>query len=142
MKNTILLEKIRNYQNSKNPIILENLILQFTPLFKKYASKLSFEDSMQEFYLLFIKIVNKIPLNKLTEDKYVISYINSSIKNKYINLSKKNFKDSSVLELDYKYFKEEKSSKCIEEIDLILSLSNLSEKENYIIYSIFLRVFP
>lgn len=71
---------------------LEFLIQKFQPLIIKYASKLTdFEDAKSELTLHFIKTLQKIPLNKFvtTEDKYIVSYINTSIKRYYINLSSK-----------------------------------------------------
>ncbi|SHI31077.1 sigma-70 family RNA polymerase sigma factor [Clostridium intestinale] len=69
---------------------IEFLIQKFQPLLIKYANKLSdFDDAKSELSLHFIITLQKIPLDdlKFKNDKYILSYINTSIKRYYIFLS-------------------------------------------------------
>lgn len=81
--------QIKRYHDTKDEQILLNLIEDFTPLIKKYSKKLSYEDSFQDLMLTFITVINKISLNSYKEDKYILSYINTSIKNSFYNLNNK-----------------------------------------------------
>lgn len=77
-------------QNKTDGLII--LISKFEPLFFKYSHKLKeSEDIKSELILYFIELMNSITKKNIEfkEDKYFISYINTSIKRKFINLSKK-----------------------------------------------------
>ena len=67
-----------------------NLSALFNPLLEKYAYKLSYEDAYNDLLLFFIELIKKLSRNPLRkqEDKYYLSYIKNSIKNKYIELLK------------------------------------------------------
>lgn len=144
MKKYSLFKKIYKYQKEKNSTILEELIMQFNPLIKKYASKISFEDSMQDLIVAFIEIMRKIPLDKINEDKYVLSYISTSIKNKYLSLLSNQYKNSII---DYQpkdlieNIIKDSNHDDISKFELINSMNSLSNKEKFIINSIFLKIY-
>jgi RNA polymerase sigma factor (sigma-70 family) len=112
------------------------LIEQFEPLIKKYSNLLSYEDSQSELTLAFIETIYKIPTHnaKFKQDKYIISYINKSIKNTYILLSKNRNKkyyyespiNLDITEASYQLNIEDKLF-----VDELLAL--LTEKEKEII---------
>ena len=139
MQETTLLNKIKMYQKNYDKNILEELILKFTPLLKKYASKISFEDSMQDLIVAFIEILRRIPLDKTREDKYTLAYISRSIKNEYIKLLSKSFKNNIF------YYDEDliqnriKSYDITEKIELLELFKVLSDREKYILYLIYFK---
>ncbi|MBU3194966.1 helix-turn-helix domain-containing protein [Clostridium algidicarnis] len=73
--------------NEEDVIFILN---KFDPLINKYSRLLEYEDTKQELSLTLIKVLQRIRIDKgnFTEDKYIISYINKSIINRYIALSK------------------------------------------------------
>lgn len=139
MKTSKLYNRIYNYQKVHNKNDLEELIIQFEPLLKKYAVRVSFEDSMQDLIVTLIETLNKIPLSKIKEEKYILSYITTSIKNKYINLSLKNSKDSKVFYESDILENIVKEYDDISRIDMIDLLDVLSTREKYILYCIFFK---
>lgn len=142
MKNTSLYNKIATYQKLHNKTDLSELIEQFEPLLKKYASKISFEDSMQDLIVTLIETFNKIPLNKIKDEKYILSYINTSVKNEYIKLSSKNSKDSNIFYESDILENVVKEYDDIGRVDMIDLLDNLSNREKYILYYIFFLNMP
>lgn len=82
-------------KNNKNS--LEELILKFSPLIKKYKRKLNYEDAENDLIEHFIIIIRGMPTMN-TEAK-AIKYINFCMKNKFIKLSKKNknYSDKIIL---------------------------------------------
>ncbi|AJA48421.1 RNA polymerase sigma factor, sigma-70 family protein [Clostridium pasteurianum DSM 525 = ATCC 6013] len=69
------------------------IIRKFKPLLKKYSNKLNYDGSDSDLVIALIEIINCIPIyknSKFNEDKYIVGYINNSIKHKYIQLSKRN----------------------------------------------------
>lgn len=77
---------------------IELLIEKFKPLILKYSNKLnSPEDAISELSLHLIKIINKIPLEKdvFKEEKYIISYVSTSIKRYFFQLYSKQQKNSN-----------------------------------------------
>lgn len=61
------------------------LINKFTPLLKKYAVKLGYEDADADIVLYYIELIKAINLSRLTcqNDEVIVSYINRSIINFY-----------------------------------------------------------
>ena len=80
---------ISNIERDSEAII--QLVQMFEPLLKKYSFQLKYEDAYSDLQLFLIELVKKLNKNALsnTEDKYYLSYIKKSIRNKYIDLSKK-----------------------------------------------------
>lgn len=84
-----LIEKSKN----KDKQAILNFIIKFNPLIKKYSNKLNYDGAESDLIIKSIELINKIPIysNKnMREDKYIISYVNTAIKNKYIELNKIN----------------------------------------------------
>ncbi|WP_035288609.1 sigma-70 family RNA polymerase sigma factor [Clostridium sp. KNHs214] len=81
-----------NKWKSKDKDALLILIQKFNPLIQKYSKKLMYDGAESDLTIAFIEILNKIPLEKATmkNSKFILSYINTSIKNKFIKLSKYN----------------------------------------------------
>ena len=64
---------------------------KFEPKLNKLQRNSVYEDMKSDLILFMFKLLNKIPLEKdiFREDKYIISYINRSLKNHYIYLNKR-----------------------------------------------------
>lgn len=114
---------------------LEILCQKFDPLIKKYSYYLNYEDSYDDLLEVFILIIKKIPIQQdnFKNNKYILSYIMTSIKNAYIFFSKEKqkylnhfflTKDNSVFE-EYSYLtnsiSEEKSNIFMIDMKKILS---------------------
>lgn len=142
MKKYELYNKINDYQHFHSKADLEILITQFEPLLKKYAYKLSYtEDSIQDLTVSFIEIMRKIPLDQIKDEKHILAYITSAIKNKYIKISTINSKyskfiyESDILENTIK----EEADDDINRVEMLDLLNILSNKEKYILYCIFFK---
>lgn len=85
-----LLGKIIKAQKNHNED-LENIIKDFTPLIRKFASKLYYEDAFADLQLEFIEIILCIDTERFRnyEESQILSYIKISMKNAYIKLSRK-----------------------------------------------------
>lgn len=78
------------------------LLEKFSPLLKKYARKLDYEDAFSDIRLYFIELLPRIyRKSNLSSDAQIISYIETCIKNAYISLSKVHYsKVSHEVSLD------------------------------------------
>jgi RNA polymerase sigma factor (sigma-70 family) len=76
----------------KDKNALMELIQKFSPLMKKYSRKLNYDGAESDLIIGFIEILNKVPLEKtnMKNNKYILGYINTAVKNKFIALSKHN----------------------------------------------------
>ncbi|ARC83154.1 RNA polymerase sigma factor, sigma-70 family protein [Clostridium argentinense CDC 2741] len=77
---------------TKDPKYILEMINRFSPLIKKYSYLLNYDDAEQDLIVKLIEIVYKLPLNQIPigyPDKYIASYLHYSLKNEYIQLSKK-----------------------------------------------------
>ncbi|MFT8889571.1 MAG: sigma-70 family RNA polymerase sigma factor, partial [Ethanoligenens sp.] len=86
-----LCDLIYKCQN-KNKEAITLAINKFMPLVKKYAYFLGYQDAQQDIIVLFLEIINKIPIQKFDQNRkneLTLSYISKSMKNGYITLSKK-----------------------------------------------------
>ncbi len=84
-----LFNLIQKAQVNMNDIL--DLITLFDPLIKKYGYLLGYDDAYNDMRLQFIEIIIKIDLEnmKSLSDGSLIVYINKSLRNEYINKSKK-----------------------------------------------------
>lgn len=85
-----LYELVTKAQN-KNKNAIMDIICKFQPLINKYARKLSYDDAKSELAVTLIQTVIFLPIKRkqyLRDDKCIVGYINKSIINKYIYLSK------------------------------------------------------
>ena len=84
-----LYEEIINAKSNSN--ILLDLVTKFTPLLKKYATLLAYEDAYSDLQLDFIELIYKFKTGnmKRTNNGAMLSYIKKAVHNNYINRSKK-----------------------------------------------------
>lgn len=140
MEGTLIMNISKAKEGDINSI--EELIKKFQPLLIKYSSQLnSFDDAKSELTLHFINTIRKIPLyNKdYIEDKYILSYIKTSIRRQYIyllsiqqNIEKLNIKMINYEESSYY----DKSNLIF--YDIIKTLNN---KEKFILEKKFIDDF-
>ena len=80
----MLCDLIYNAQKGDKEAMLE-LIQKFSPLFRKYARKLNYEDAYEDIILFYMEMIRSVNLERIVslEDGAVISYINVSIINYY-----------------------------------------------------------
>ena len=73
----------------------EKLYLNFKPLLKKYSNVINTEDAFSELSVKFLEVLKSIPIYDkkfIGDDKYILSYIKTSIKNAYIQINSQNKK--------------------------------------------------
>lgn len=77
-------------QKDNNELL--NLYKMFLPLIKKYTYMLNYAEGESDLLIFFITLIRKFPNSLLVKDSnpYILSYINKSMLNEYIRLSKKN----------------------------------------------------
>lgn len=129
--------------NINNKKCLENLINNFYPLIKKYSYKLNYDGAETDLVIKFIETVknlSNIP-NILDNEKALISYINKSIINYYIYLSKKNsniskYESLEKEEVNYDNFIFKFMENGFKKIELEEALNTLNLREEYIIKNI------
>lgn len=85
-----LYDIIKNYKQGNKESIIEVIEL-FNPLLNKLERQSNHYDIKSELTLFIIELMDKLPFEnkKFCHDKYIVSYISKSIKNKYIYLNKK-----------------------------------------------------
>lgn len=83
-----LSEEIINAKDDSE--VLLNLITRFTPLLKKYAALLKYEDAYSDLQLDFIELICKFNMDnmKRTDNSALLSYIKKAVHNNYIKRSK------------------------------------------------------
>ena len=76
----------------KDKVALLELVTRFTPLLKKYANLLRYEDAYFDLQLDFIELISNFKLDKMlkTDNGALLSYIKKAIYNQYIKRSKAN----------------------------------------------------
>lgn len=82
---------VKKAQNGDEKYMMD-IMEKFNPLIKKYSRKLKYDDAEADIIIFLIETINKIPIFNninLNKDECIVGYISISIKNKYINLSKK-----------------------------------------------------
>ena len=70
-----------------------NFIKKFNPLVIKYSRKLNYDGAETDLIICLLEVLNYMPIYnnpELQNDDRIVGYINTCIKHKYINLSKKN----------------------------------------------------
>ena len=88
MKNSLLTKIINAQKNHEEDLV--QLINDFTPLLKKYATKMNYEDAFADLRLEFIEIILGISTEKFSNyaEPQILCYIKISVHNAYIKLSK------------------------------------------------------
>lgn len=122
------------------------LIDKFSPLFKKYARKLDYEDAYEDIILFYMEMIRSMDMDRIAslEDGAVISYINVSIINYYNKKVRKMIQHGKEVALsdlteEQRHYVEAKAAKT-NKTDFLeeLGIRNLlSEKEYQIIYLIY-----
>lgn len=136
---------VKNAQNG-NKVCMLKIIDKFMPLIKKYSNKLQYDGADRDLIIALIEVMNYIPIYKNTkfdEDKYIVGYISTSIKHKYIQLSKKNTNIiDKEIELDLNILSDYKAIEEWNSIDTSIFINNLMDKlssyHKYIIKKIFM----
>lgn len=84
-----LYDIIKNYKQGNKDSIIEVIEL-FNPLLNKLERQSNCCDIKSELIIFMIELMDKLPFEnkKFCHDKYIVSYISKSIKNKYIHLNK------------------------------------------------------
>lgn len=85
---TDLAQKIQDSKDGNKESIME-IITKFKPLINKYRWKLGYEDAENELIEHLIITLKKMPIK---DEGRNVGYITTSIKNKYLQLSKKKSK--------------------------------------------------
>lgn len=88
------------------------LIQQFEPLINKYSRLLKYEEAKTDLIIAFIELIYRIPI--LKTDGQMVNYINKSLKNKYIRLSKAHSKQLKTIPFDEMAYTEKKSNQFIQ----------------------------
>lgn len=143
----MLYEIICRAQNGDKEAMQE-LVDRFTPLMRKRANKLGYEDAYEDIRLFFIELIYSMKLEKirLKEDGGITSYINVSVNNFYNKETAKSDKWKkeivvSALPAEQEYYVEKKLSK-EDKINIFMEL-NMEEKlapnEYKIIYLIYIE---
>lgn len=130
-------KKIIKFRNGDNNS-LEEIIELFNPVINKYSRLLDGEDTRQDLIIHIIKVLNKIPIDKIKfyQDKAILGYIVKAVRNQYIYLSKKNSKknlNETSLNFEWEIGYDEFES----ELELLDLFEILTEKESFIIKSIY-----
>lgn len=117
---------------------LEELCVKFAPLLKRYSYLLHSEDAYDELALTLIQCVYTMPIHKANfkMDQYILSYIKSSIVNKFNHLCSFNQKYTGIeyISIDEKSLDIPVSNKTdIDNYFLLCDLKQLLTKEEYFI---------
>jgi len=133
-----LCEAIKKSKSGNDEATME-IINKFRPLIDKYSRKLEYDTASTDLIISLIILIRNIPIGreKLTNDISTAAYIASSIKNQYIRLSKSNrFYKNEIPMTDIVLLS--KSEEKIE-TSFILGemMDKLSDKQRFIITSIF-----
>lgn len=81
---------VKRYKKFSDTDALEELIRNFNPLFLKLKKKLRYEESESDLIIFFIEKLNEIDLSKIKYDGQIIKFFDKALKNKAIDLHRKN----------------------------------------------------
>jgi RNA polymerase sigma factor (sigma-70 family) len=117
---------------------MEELYLRFIPLIKKYSNLINDEDAFQNLTISFLECIHKIPLeNKIfaLHNKYILSYIKTTIRNAYIYLNKRaeKYDNLNILLDDFSLLNTKHSDDEIEENLFFDDIKKLISETNYTI---------
>lgn len=131
---------IQEYKNGDDSKFID-LVNYFDPLLSKFQRDSYYEDIKNELILFLLGLVKKIPIELETfkQDKYIVSYINKSLNNKYMLINKlsKNRYDKEFY-LNDQFYKVEYKNDCYDFI-FIDMIKTLTSKERNIIVKIYLQ---
>lgn len=143
MKNLFDLVKEAQLGNEESMLAI---IEKFDPLIKKYSRKLDYDGANSDLIIALIETIKSIPIfknNDLKREEYIVGYINTSIRRKYIKLSKKNIEiinretelNTNIL---LKSTTEESQNLIDNRIFLNILLDKLSEYQHKVINNLFI----
>ncbi|WP_432662000.1 hypothetical protein R9X47_15655 [Wukongibacter baidiensis] len=90
---------------------IEDIYLRFHPNIKKWSKKLGYEEGESDITIVFLELLKNIDVERFQrDDKEVEKYIYTFIKNKSIDLIKKNARKKEILPIDYEVLYDEKAS--------------------------------
>lgn len=119
------------------------IVTRFGPLIKKYSYLLRYDGANSDLVIALIEIVKKIPIyrdNNLKYDKFLIGYVSSALKNRYIQLSKKYSSIYSMeTELNLSIAKGDLSSKLEDRVFIGEVLDKLSGIQKKVIVMKFIK---
>jgi len=97
MCNYLMLDLIKKFRNEDNTVFFE-IYNEFEKIISVYSARLGGEDTVQELTVFLIELLCEIDLQKFEADSSngLCGYIAVSIKNKYIELSKKRQQESKI----------------------------------------------
>lgn len=117
----------------------------FEKLIKVYSKKLQYEDAEGDLNLFFFEILNKLDTNRFKYDdsNYLCRYIKTSLRHKYISLSKEYTKEQRLMEdfEDYKLNNQENSTDFRKKVEFKEILNGLSEKQKQVLYYRYFYLF-
>lgn len=117
----------------------------FEKLIKVYSKKLQYEDAEGDLNLFFFEILNKLDTNRFKPDdsNYLCRYIKTSLRHKYISLSKEYCKEQMLMEdfEDYKLNNQENSIDFRKNVEFEEMLNGLSEKQKQVLYYRYFYLF-
>lgn len=91
---------LKRYKNGEKEALNE-IIIQMTPLVKKYAGKTHFmekEDSMQEFYITLLETIKYLDESK--SEGECLAYMKRSVKHKFAKMCEKYILDVEIISGD------------------------------------------
>ena len=89
MNSRILINDMISYQKG-NKAVGDEIVCRFSPLLKRYASLLHYEDAFYDLQLYFIEFMYSQAIeNKFDNDYCLLAYLKKSIRNAYIQISQR-----------------------------------------------------
>ena len=117
----------------------------FERLIKVYSKKLQYEDAEGDLNLFFFEILNKLDTNcfKYDDSDYLCRYIKTSLRHKYISLSKEYNKKQRLMEdlEGYRLNNQEYSIDFRQRVELKEILNGLPEKQKQVLYYRYFYLF-
>ncbi|MCT4584459.1 MAG: sigma-70 family RNA polymerase sigma factor [Peptostreptococcaceae bacterium] len=110
---------VKRYKKLSDKEALEELIRVFNPLFMKLKRKLNYEESESDLIIFFIEKLNEIDLSKIKYDGQVIKFFDKALKNKSIDLYRKNIlKKVTFQNIDWSLVEDNKSDISNDKLEL------------------------
>lgn len=141
-KNKLNLHKLIVESQSGNKESLEQLCILFDPLLKSYTYRLNsgkdYKDTYNNFITVLINCIQKIPISEqnFINNKYILSYFKSSIKNAFIqySISYKKYTSSILLIENYNLLDmsiNNFNSNNIDDYLLLLDIKDMMSEDEY-----------
>ncbi|AGK96646.1 sigma-70 family RNA polymerase sigma factor [Clostridium pasteurianum] len=142
MRNLFNLVKEAQLDNKDSMLAI---IEKFNPLIKKYSRKLNYDGANSDLIIALIETIRAIPIftnDALKKEQYIIGYINTSIRHKYIRLSKKHIEiTNKETELDINILLKNTTEESQDLIDNCIFLNALLDKLSQYQHDIINKLF-